>query len=471
MEWFQVREGLSQQLVRTARDVLGQSIRTNIPAPPWPLSPALTRVRDFLLREAYVLDIEERIVPNGLYYVALVANVNREATSGLFTAYPVFAHATDVSYEQAFSRAVGEFVERYSFLIYDETNLARCASLDWKTRGRVALDPVTFAWREAVGMFPPSTDFLWTEAVNLCTGAEVMVPAQLVFWNYDIEHRTWSEPLLRERNSCGLASGYTREVAIRSALYELIQRDAFFTHWFTRTSPRRIELDEEMSERFSKLVEWCRGRSITMYFMEVTADVEMPTVLCMLRSGADEEVLALGFGTSFDVHEALESALTEAVGLYRWTHTAQASGMQSESYAVRITDPHWKDRFSAKDRALMWSRPDMFEHMSFLVEGNPQRLSEMATKRGRVFASLSEELAYVGNLLAAHGSAYEPLVYTAHHRLPLSLSSVAVRVFVPALMPMYMEENGAVSPRPRLEKVCGPLPADFEHNPYPHPFP
>lgn len=477
MEWFQVRDSWLRKSLQSISLPFGLPQRSSaVEEPPWPLPGHLRKVREFLLREAYVLAIEEKRVlrqKDGFYYVALVINPNREPTTGLFVKHPIFAHATDVSYELAFSRAVGEFVERYAFLIYQERSLLRRSIGDLRVSGETFLDPLAIERRLVLGPLEEETDFLWIFGKNLCTSKPTLLPAQLVFWNYDIEHDNWEEPLLRERNSCGLASGFNLQVAIRNALYELIQRDAFFVHWFSKTAPIRIEIDINIdSERFQSLYRWCRDHSIECYFMEVTADIPIPSFLCVLRScEGNFPVLSLGLGTGFGIVESIESALVEAIGLYRWTLSAQETGMSAQNFEETSMAPGWQALFTAKDRALMWSRPDMYPHLSFLMAGPRKKLSEMI-RSPLIFNDLDSEIQSLLVSLSALGSTYEPIVYVASDSLSQRLSSSAVRVLVPALVPMYMEETGAVSPRQRIvafKKTS--LPPDYSPYPYPHPFP
>lgn len=474
MEWFRLRENLAKKILIVIRKWLWPS---SIALAHLHLPKTLKEIIEFLLREKYLIALEEKQAFNTkqpFYYVGFVANLNREATSGHFLPSPLFSHATELKCEQAFSRALGEFVERYSFLVYSELGLKKHSIQQLKKGKKNFVNPQKVVTLNA-SFVKDRTEFLWAEAVNFCSGNKVLLPGQMIFWNYNIDHKRWSEPLLRERNSCGLASGFSYEVAVRNALYELIQRDAFFVFWYNHLSPEYVEIDSTLTRaKLRELIDWCSSQSIKVDFFNITADIPVPSFLCVLQGSDNEKpILSLGMGSGFDTEANLEAALIEAIGLFRWTIEAYQRGERIVSFDTLSREPDWQQKFAGADRILTWSRKDMWPHLSFLLSGKKKKLSEII-KGSRTFSDIHSELQLVKDVLSKLGPDYEPLVYASNHPLAKQLSSNAVRVFVPALVPMFMEESGSVIHKhPRIKDVPEKIgfKARKEVYPYPHPFP
>ena len=438
------------------------------------LTHALQQVLDLLVAKKYATAIIRRPQHEALpdtERVGIAWNPYRESSDGSRTDKIIFAQSASDRFDEAFSRAVGEFVERYPFTIYRERKLISGTVHDIRSSGVPHVDPTTIAMRTGVSV-SSDTRFLWEKGINMCTGATTLLLAQMVYWNYQLEHRGWTEPLLRERNTCGLASGYSKTVAFRNALYETLQRDAFLITWLSRIPPKRIHLDVPLfNDHLRSRLSECAVRGLECVFYELTTDLPVPTVLCVMQSeSADRNSLSLGLGTGFEIEANIHAALSEALALHHWVFDEQCAGNSTPHFHEVRAREGWEYKFGPRERLLLWSRKDMREHMAFISSGLVVPLSQI---KHRKFSSIEAEVAYVVAALKAKGAAYEPIAVFSNHPILKMLGSFAVRVVVPALVPMYLEESGAVWGSERLREVpkllgCEP-PATL--NPYPQPFP
>ena len=141
--------------------------------------------------------------------------------------------------EAAEAAALGEAAERYSGNLVSP-GLRTASYDDLRARGEAAIDPESLALYRAEQHhkdgfpFVPFTRDLavrWVEGVDLQTRSTVLVPASLVWGTYFRSEPGASEPWTNGVLYAGIAAGPTRAVAERSALFELLERDAVTLCW------------------------------------------------------------------------------------------------------------------------------------------------------------------------------------------------------------------------------------------------
>ncbi len=140
--------------------------------------------------------------------------------------------------EAARAAAVGEAVERYCGNVVP-TGLRRASYAELAAGGGAALDPADLAlyapeqYRRRGFPFVPFTrdlQVLWTTGFDLATGDSVAVPASWVWTSWSTGPAA-GEPKTHGTIYAGIAAGPSREEAERSALAELVERDAVHLAW------------------------------------------------------------------------------------------------------------------------------------------------------------------------------------------------------------------------------------------------
>ncbi|ERB55802.1 hypothetical protein N806_32320 [Rhodococcus sp. P27] len=140
--------------------------------------------------------------------------------------------------------AIGEAVERYCGNIVAKPivrGLADAligASIDLSQLAR--FDAAQYA-RPQFPFVEPTDDLEldWTRGVDLITGSDIWVPAELVWGSYP-HFVARTGPAISPVAQAGLAAGPTTEFAIRNALREIVERDAMTLSWTGRRGVRIV---------------------------------------------------------------------------------------------------------------------------------------------------------------------------------------------------------------------------------------
>jgi ribosomal protein S12 methylthiotransferase accessory factor len=229
------------------------------------------------------------------YYVAATAD-----TTGYSDARAAaFAAGVDVDWDGAFVRALGEGLERYSAGVY------RSGSLDTApgTERATAVTPDAFVRPDDAPDYDPDRPVPWVRGEHLATGAVVSLPAEFV--HYPPPEDRYKPPI-----TTGLGLGNSGAEALRSGLYEVIERDATMLAWYSTYEPLELTVG---SDTYRTLVGRARAEDLSATALLVTADVDVPVVACAVHREDGWPRFAVGSGADLDPAAAAESALAEAL--------------------------------------------------------------------------------------------------------------------------------------------------------------
>ncbi|MFD2082864.1 ribosomal protein S12 methylthiotransferase accessory factor [Actinopolymorpha cephalotaxi] len=228
--------------------------------------------------------------------------------------------STSTSRQQAAAGALGEAVERYAarFVPYGDLVWASPAEL-----GENAIDPVDlvlydeeqyarpdFPFRE-----PARADILpWVEGHSLTRNRTVLVPAEAVFMH---TVHAGSRGFVQQTTN-GLACGNTREEAVLSGLYEVVERDASMLTWLRRSENPTLDLGTAKDPGLlaaQRLFETARMR---VRLVDITT-TGIPAVLAMtwLR-GRNNGVPVVSSAANLSLQRAARSALEELAQCVPW---------------------------------------------------------------------------------------------------------------------------------------------------------
>ena len=140
--------------------------------------------------------------------------------------------------------AIGEAVERYCGNIVAKPIVRGSAAelvgacIDLSQLAR--FDAAQYA-RPQFPFVEPTDDLEmdWTRGVDLNTGSDTWVPAELVWGSYP-HYVARTDPAISPVAQAGLAAGPTTEFAIRNALREIVERDAMTLSWTGRRGVRIV---------------------------------------------------------------------------------------------------------------------------------------------------------------------------------------------------------------------------------------
>lgn len=447
--------------------------------PHYPVPPQWQAILDYLFGEGLITSryvVFEKLFHDEpkIFSLRLFSVFGKDPTDGRTPTAAGHSRGVSLDFEEALSKVIGEFLERYPLMQYKREDLVRASVKDLvrsKERFLDVNDLAGFAvWQKELfpgRRFDGSSNFFWVEGIELLSGEKSLIPAQLVFWNYNTMQEP-GEPYLRQPITNGAAGHFTRTEAILAGIYESIQRDAFLVHWLNSIAPPRIDNASIEDAEIQKLIANFSRYGIEVVFLDTTLDFEVPSCVCVLidTTGRGPKI-SLGGGCGPSLEQGLMRSITEALGVYHWLR------LQPEESVV-LPDgyrPFRDTSIGHEKRLQLWSDGAMFPLFAPFLSGRvvPCRVRSYP----KSFLSPKAELDRILEISRKKGKGYEVYVYEAQHRILKTLGYSSVKVVIPALIPLYLNEQDAPLAASRLRSVIldtGREPK-AEYNPWPHPFP
>ena len=415
-----------------------------------------------------------------IFRTKIVSSRDPKLTDGVQPRTGSYTHGDSLDLDEAISKVIGELLERFPLTIYREKDFLKASLNDLKKGNKDYLDINHLAGfskkqkeKNAYFQFDENTNFLWTKGKSLLTKKNVLMPAQLVFWNYNFAHQSWREPLLRESNTNGASGHYTLTEAILAGIYELIQRDGFLIYWFNKQAPPQIDIKTIDCQPLKDLVVECQSLGLKIHFYNTTTEIGIPSCICTVldHSNAGPKI-SMGGGCSLDWPKMLLRSLIEVLGVHHWLRDLKTERKEDYSYLDKTYQPFQSFSIKQATRLGLWANQKMFKHFQFFLKGKNESLEEVKKKFPQ-FSSPEEELNYLIKKFKSLGQGYEISYYQAEHQALKDLGYFSVKVIIPTLVTLYLNEPYAVLGAKRLKEVprkLGFRPAK-KWNYWPHPFP
>ena len=376
----------------------------------------------------------------------------------------------------AVAATIGEAAERYCMLFYDKGEMVYAP---WREVADDAPTPemLRLYSREQVEREPPGSRMrffdedarvYWTWGTSLTSGKPRLVPAGLVYMGYSWDD---DEAAVGRNASSGLAAGLTIEEAILTALYELVERDAFTIRWLNRMPGRRLEIDDpELREDLDTRFHASHPR-VDIRLYDLTLDVPVPTAFMIMRRPAEfGPSLSLGASTRGTMREAVVKAMREAgqaLPYYRFLLQQLGSWEPRDDFTDLTTFDH--------HCILYQRRPDLVPAAIRPWDEVEETVPLSAVPRASTGSVLGDIRALVEHLAAV---GLEVIVCEVTTPDVAEVGLRVVRVVVPGLVPMHGNHNYPFLGVRRLYDV--PAKLGWERygwdpaaplNPMPHPFP
>ncbi len=258
--------------------------------------------------------------------------------------------------------ALGEALERYSGWILDEDEIVYASYSDIADK---AVDPSRFILYSEEQYsnpkfphtrFDPGVERGWLPGFDLTDRRDILVPAVLVSFGYDERSRAESLDYL---SSTGLSAGRDYASAAAGALREVIERDAFMCHWYTRTPPRSLDKAALATQLAPPVQALLHRRGIDLHLFDMTTELGVPCILSMAPRREGRGV-AIGASCRATVASAAEKALIEIYHNLRWILDTERSGIgPAEAEEIR----------NFEDHARYYFLPERRKNLEFLFTG------------------------------------------------------------------------------------------------------
>lgn len=336
---------------------------------------------------------------------------------------------------EAFTAAVAEAIEHYCIL-YERDELFIHDS--YRNLKHIAIDPfsfVTFSKEQFKDRsynkfrFKDKTSFNWLEGYSLTRKGKVLVPASLVYANYNYKKR--KEPIIQLKNSTGAACGPSVEFAIYRGICEIVERDAYMISFINNLPKKIIDLNGDRHLAQFK-------RRIERYDLEVNVlstklDFPMTTTTCLIfdRTGSGPAVCT-GLGGSLDPKKAIKTAVFESVRRH--------ISARDRFYRVKPLSMPIKKSFDwfLLRKQLLWSAPHMIQIAENFIK-NTQTINYKELKSKEESFSDKEK---VGFLIKELKSKNYDVIY-----VDMTIPEVegiglkVVKVLIPEMVPLWRDER------------------------------
>jgi len=194
--------------------------------------------------------------------------------------------------------------------------------------------------------------FRWTSAFEHTEEKKVLIPCQTAFLQ-----PYGDEPIIGEQISTGAAFATTLDDTILRGIFEVIERDALITAYFSRNVKRAAITNPELDT----LLPYLKRYALDVHLFDITSDFGIPTIMAMTldRSGQGPAI-NIGAKTHFSAARAALGAVYESIQSrrvvrYKW-----------DTEGKQITDQ--KDMHNIVDRCYFWYPLKMIELLQWMLD-------------------------------------------------------------------------------------------------------
>ncbi|MCX6819961.1 MAG: YcaO-like family protein [Candidatus Adlerbacteria bacterium] len=288
---------------------------------------------------------------------------------------------------------------------------------------------------------------LWVRGKNLSKKTSALLPAQTTFWQFTQKTRN-NEGLISDPTSSGCAGYMTRTGATVRALKELLQRDAFMCYWHTKSSPRKILLDSIPDAHIQKILAEFKQYNIEIHVLDITTNIALPTIAVVAIDRATARPrLHITAASHVDCIKAITNALYE---MYSFVGCFDNGNEQAlpEQFQPFITP------FGRSERIRYLHGEDMLARVQWFLDGEEITFDRFSESFSAVPRGDSEELVHILSLMQGKGEGYEVYAYESQAPMLRTLGYHAVRVSVPKIMQIYLQEELATLDSDRLHEFA-----------------
>lgn len=242
------------------------------------------------------------------WWVAVVRLANNPI--GYIQQYSLNASAGSSIYaKQAIVSALGEAIERYSSTNYHAMDKVYMQHFDNRL-----FEFVRCAQHEdAPKRFKEhstSVAIEHSEVINVMTGEKNYIPFEFVHLGFRRKEGLVTQPI-----STGCAF-YPRKIeSIWKGICEVVERDAMMKFWYTYFKKFfKIDINDIYDFEIQIRVKSLAEKSTELFLFEITSEVNIPVVLCVLKNEAYPYYVT-GVACDLDIKRASVKAIDEAVSI------------------------------------------------------------------------------------------------------------------------------------------------------------
>lgn len=173
----------------------------------------------------------------------------------------------------------------------------------------------------------------WVEGKELVSNKKIYLPADQVFFPIDKKELGYSQTYRTSSN--GVAAHFSHKKAIKNAIFEIIERDAFSVFWYTKRVCDLVPVSK-LSLEIQSRVNAYKKINRKVFFLDMTLDT-YPVIGCLIK-GEEYPCVSFGCASNENLEKAVVKAMNEAEFLY---HGWKSSEKKEIDYSkVKSTTDH-----------------------------------------------------------------------------------------------------------------------------------
>lgn len=281
----------------------------------------------------------------------------------------------------------------------------------------VPYSPCQLNFLKGITPFDLNKEIEWIAGVRQVNGEKIWVPKELVY--YATKKTLKKSELFYRASSSGVASHFDKQVAIESALYELIERDAFSVTWYAKRCVYSIPHELLSSGLISRISSWKKlGYRVSL--LDLTLDGP-PVVIVLIWSREKTPALCSGSSCRSVFFDAVDRAFNEAEFMAMTWHRRKLRHDMKMS-DIKIPDDH----------GLFYVNPKNLIYAEWLLE--------------------AEESEHIRNDFGGNLDYFDPIVVDITPKEP-ACGLVVIRVLSEKLMPINFGYGNEHYGHSRMKKL------------------
>lgn len=270
------------------------------------------------------------------------------------------------------------------------------------------------------------------------------IPAQLVFVPYKFSK---SEFFLRPPISTGAATGLGYADAILRGLLEVIEKDAFVITYFQKEINNKVEIEKDRQlNLIKKELNRCK-LNLSVYDISAETGPYVFLAITLDRTGYGPPISS-GLKAGYNPKDVALGAIEESLHSRTWIRDSFHANFKSKNVAKIKT---------IEDRLIYWLNPNLLKTMGFYKK--TKRSISIKKYKNKEIKPVERQLQNQLKLL----SKLKMSVYF-HDLTPPKVKKIefrVVKVIVPELQPLYLDESYNYPQGPRLKKIINKVPHFF----------
>lgn len=384
------------------------------------------------------------------------------------------------SSELAFSKALGELVERHASYHLPHSKSVTYPILKHGDASFLYPHIPKFTAHQKprnknfVSSASDMQNMLGFRAKSLTGDRKRFLPFEAFYWG-PYSHN--EQKIFAHPTTSGSGGGKTISEATLSALGELIERDHFLLYWLSGIKPKRLE-NKAVPGSFGEYIRLCeQNYDLEIHFLDTSHDIAVVSCVCVIIDPV-LNLIAMGSKVGTDGITVLKGAYLEAMAVLT-SIRKQNKAFPEHKLKEVLTHKVFTSPVGHTDRLNLYSSRYGIDLIRKHFLGGESLSFEQFSKDNQVFSSEEEKLVYlvkeINALVEQHGPGYHAYIHIFESRWLAELKYHAVHVFIPQFLKLYLSENFAAPLSDRLtefgKKHGKSIISEKNLNPLPHFFP